>query len=209
MADRNAALAYAISQLGSPTASQYDHYWESALGRMATAGEKKKAWCGIFALAALHEGGIGLDVLWRIGAGFLLQQPHPLKPLADRSKAQPGDIAYFDQPFQHHAIVESVNGTLLHTIDGNQGSPVPIKRVVRALSKPTAIYSIEPLLVALPSPSAPPGPVKTPSDIQRAVNAFILANALTGAPALLKVDGIFGPKSQAALHWASEKGFRL
>lgn len=206
---RSEAVDYAISQLGNPTDAQMEHYWSSALGKPTKLGSvNRAAWCGIFALASLHEGEVGLDVFWRIGAGFLLQGPHPLRALKDRSQAQPGDIAYFHTPFQHHAVVEQVTGTLLHTIDGNQGAPTPIKRVVRPLSKPTAIYSIEPLL-ALPRPSQAPAPTRTPIDTQRAVNSFILANALAGAPALLKVDGIFGPKSQAALAWASEKGFLL
>jgi len=96
-------------------------------------------WCGGFALWAIHQGNIALGVHWVIGKGFCYQLPTTQDP-------RPGDIAYIQEPFQHHAIVESVNGDgTVTTIDGNQpGSSV--QRRTRGRSAITAFFSIDPLL---------------------------------------------------------------
>ena len=196
MTKRDDIVAAAVAELGSGNKVEY---WRSALGREPAPDELHKAWCGIFALSRLHEAGVALDVLWHMGLGFLLQPPHPLKRTLS---PLPGDIGYINAPFQHHLICEAVDGTLVHSIDGNQGTP-GVQRKTRALSQ-VIFYSIEPYLAALelPRPSQPPPPEPSPFALQRAINAVILAHPLDHAPPLLRVDGIIGPKTLEARAWA-------
>ncbi len=99
-------------------------------------------WCGAFALHCLHEAELGKSIKWAFGPphfGFLyrLHQTHT---------PEPGDIAYLDKPWQHHAIVTDVEGDTVHTIDGNQGASEPIKTHSAPLSHWTAFFSILPLI---------------------------------------------------------------
>ena len=201
---RQAVVDAAIAELGPDTHEKRIKYWESALGYEIHHFEEiaKLAWCGGFALYCLHEAGLAKDVKWRIGAGFLLQAPHPLSRVA---VPLPGDIGYLDKPFQHHFVVESVDGDLVHSVDGNQPD---VRRKTRAIHTPTlTFFSIAPFLPAseLPSPSRPPpAPSSTPrpADIQHAVNSLIMKHLGDHPPTLLTVDGIIGPKSHAAIEWA-------
>lgn len=103
------------------------------------------AWCGAFALWCLHQAGLGLELRWRFPtehssrSGFLWALERTAEPAA-------GDIAYLDQPFQHHAIVSSVDGPLVHTIDGNQGPHAPVTVNTRPVAHWTAFFSIASLL---------------------------------------------------------------
>lgn len=95
-------------------------------------------WCGAFALWCLRQALPALRVYWAFGPpsyGFLfrLEQTHA---------PEPGDIAYLDKPFQHHAVVTSVENGVVYTIDGNQGASEPIKTHSAPLSHWTAFYSI-------------------------------------------------------------------
>lgn len=99
-------------------------------------------WCGAFALHCLHEAHLGLSIKWAFGPphfGFLYR-------LHTTKTPQPGDIAYLDAPFQHHAVVTEVEGDIVHTIDGNQGASEPIKTHSAPLSHWTAFYSIGSLI---------------------------------------------------------------
>lgn len=202
---RQAVIAAAAAELGADTHEKRIKYWESALGYEIHHFEEisKLAWCGGFALYCLHAAGLALDVHWRIGAGFLLQKPHPLPRIA---VPLPGDIGYLDKPFQHHFVVESVDeaGTV-HSIDGNQPD---VRRKVRQIHTPTlTFFSIAPFLGAEPSsPSQPPPATPrrwaTPAEVQHATNTLIMKHPSDSPPALLLVDGIIGPKSVAALQWA-------
>lgn len=98
------------------------------------------AWCGGFTLWVLHEAGIAKDIQWEMGKGYCYRLPTTNNP-------QPGDIAYFDKPYQHHAFVERIEGNSLYTIDGNQPGNTVAKRL-RPRDSVTAFYSIEPLLSA-------------------------------------------------------------
>lgn len=201
MTRRDDVVTVAAGELGEPTPDKLAKYWKSVgLVGGLEGGHPHLSWCGIFALYCLHGAGLALDKNWKIGAGFILQQPHPL-PVTH--SPQPGDIGYVASPFQHHFIVETVDGPLVHSIDGNQPD---IRRKTRAISAAITFYSIEPLLAAveLPSPSAPPPPEPSPFVLQRAVNAVILAHPLD-APNLLKVDGVIGPLSKAAIAWCEAK----
>lgn len=104
-----------------------------------------KQWCGALALFCLHSGGVALDVHWEVGKGFLYRlhtTPHP----------EPGDVAYLDAPFQHHAIVTHIEGESVVTVNGNQGPTDPIQIKTHPLKHWTAFYSIAPWL----EPDSPP-----------------------------------------------------
>lgn len=203
---RQAVVDAAVGELGPDRHDKRVKYWESALGREVTYESiASLAWCGGFALWALHQAELGRDVLWRIGAGFLLQSPHPLPRV---KVPEPGDIGYLDQPFQHHFVVEVVDGTLVHSIDGNQPD---VRRKTRSLSPNLAFFSIEPLLAlaaaddSLPSPGAPRVRYATPAEVQHATNNLIMRHLADAPPTLLTVDGKIGPKSVAAIEWAQRR----
>jgi hypothetical protein len=199
MSLRDAIVEAAVAEIGAGNREKLLRYWESAMGQEVSYDSVHRlAWCGIFALYCLHAAGVAKDVFWKVGKGFLLQPPHPLKTTRT---PQPGDIGYQNLPFQHHFLVENVNGVLIHTIDGNQPD---IRRRTRSFGSELVFYSIEPLLAlaaGLPSPSATPPPEPAEKTLQRAVNKVILAHP-TGAPKLLVVDGIIGPLSKSAIAWA-------
>ena len=115
-------------------------------------------WCGAMALWAIKgafaEFGYTLPVNWKIGLGFCEVGPMRLP----RTKApKPGDVAYSDQPFQHHAVVEKLEGGVLTTIDGNQPD---VRRKTRKEPAGIVYYSIAPYIAAagaLPmAPGVPP-----------------------------------------------------
>ncbi|HXJ69883.1 MAG TPA: CHAP domain-containing protein [Verrucomicrobiae bacterium] len=116
-------------------------YWADVLHQAPSAPHPPQ-WCGAFALWCLHQAGLGLLLRWLFGPpnyGFLwnLEKTHAPKP---------GDIAYLDKPFEHHAIVVEVVGDTVHTIDGNQGPHAPIMTHEAPLSHWTAFFSIESLI---------------------------------------------------------------
>lgn len=117
---REAIVQAAAGQLGSLDTRVAD-YWTDA----GCVAPFPKEWCGAFALWCLHQAGCGLDVHWVIGLGFLLVPPRALALVVT---PEPGDVSYKPHPWQHHAIVERVEGKTVHTIDGNQGPPSFIKR---------------------------------------------------------------------------------
>jgi len=103
------------------------------------------SWCGAFCLFDLKQAGLAPGVFWHYKTGFVEPQhlPRVLVP-------EPGDVAYYDRPYQHHALVELVDGLHVHTIDGNQPA---IERYdshdgkpARLLSQATHYYSIKPLI---------------------------------------------------------------
>ena len=199
---RDRVVAAAAAEMGPDTHERRIQFWESALGYEIHHYEEiaKLAWCGGFALFCLHQAGLAKDVFWRIGRGFLLQPPHPLKV----TKApEPGDIGYQDKPFQHHFVVERVDGDFVHSIDGNQPD---VRRRIRPIAgapgQPLTFYSIAPFL----QPPSPFPPKRTqPVDVQRAVNGLIMRHTGTDAPRLLATDGLIGPLSTAAIEWAQRE----
>lgn len=101
-----------------------------------------KAWCGMASLSWIKQAGLAPGVFWKDGLGFceVQRMPHVVVP-------EPGDVAYFDKPFQHHAIVELVNvdpvtrhALTFNSYDGNQ--PAILHHVGRPLSSATAFYSL-------------------------------------------------------------------
>lgn len=134
---RPMVVGYASNQVGTTDATPY---YESALPGVPRHSWPKH-WCGIFCLWALHQAGLALDWEWRIGVGFLYR-------LQTTTSPQPGDIAYFER-YQHHAIVESLAGATLVSIDGNQAGGIVARRE-RPRGRVRAFYSIDPLLGETP-----------------------------------------------------------
>ena len=133
----------ALQEIGKPGPERIREYHSSALGK-PHAG-KELEWCGLFCLAMLHDAGIATSVHWRIGGGFCEEQRLPRVKLPE-----PGDVVYYDRPFQHHALVHSVDtetGTF-SSVDGNQAGDSVTLRTKIPLSKPTCFYSIQRLLDA-------------------------------------------------------------
>ena len=198
---RAAVVDAAIAAIGADTPTRRVKYWESALGRKVTYEEiRKMAWCGGFALYCLHEAGHALDTHWRIGAGFLLQSPHPLTVV---KVPAPGDIGYQNSPFQHHFITESCDGQVVHSIDGNQPD---VRRRTRTLGPAVVYYDIASLLRdTIPSPSMP-APRGTDGAVQHSINSLIMKHLVEhDTPKILTVDGIVGPRTTAAIVWAQRR----
>ena len=101
--------------------------WQKYVDNVTTRPPTERPhWCGIFALWALHKAGFACDWKWDLanGRGFLHKLPRTSNP-------QPGDMAYL-HAYNHHAIVEKVDGNMIHTIDGNSGPrPTRVLRNVR------------------------------------------------------------------------------
>lgn len=199
---RESVVEAAVAELGKPNLPEY---WADALGKPTTKAPKL-AWCGVFALYCLHKAGLLLHVHWEYGMGFLTTPDR--KWLLPKTQApKPGDIGYRDQPFQHHFIVESVDGSRVHSVDGNSGTHSTVNRATHSLGNGRVYFSIASLVgeVELPSPSQPPKPWAQPAAIQHSVNSLImkhLGDPMAPPPSLLTVDGRIGPKSSAALGWA-------
>lgn len=124
----------ALREVGTYDPSRY---WMDAFGYIPDA---KYSWCGVFALWVLRQVDL-VDWKWKTRKGFIYEDGVARLPIT--KEPRPGDIAYYDQPNQHYAIVERVIGDRVSIIAGNtpnvSTSQVPI-------SKATAYYSIETLL---------------------------------------------------------------
>lgn len=127
-ADRRRVVEIAAGNIGAKTAADF---WDVC---GAEPFSSKLAWCGIFALHCLHAADVAPpEIKWEFGRGFLYHLPPTTTP-------QPGDIGYIHHPFQHHLIVESVDGDTVTSIDGN--TPI-VARKKRAKRDITTFYSIE------------------------------------------------------------------
>lgn len=136
---REAVIQAMAGELGAGLSHVPDYLESCSLPRDA----KGLQWCGIMVLAALHSAGLALGIPWAIGRGFLLTGPCPLT--ATQAPA-PGDVSYLAVPFAHHAVIESVGGDTIHTIDGNQGPPHYITRRSHKRGSGHTYYSISPLI---------------------------------------------------------------
>lgn len=109
--------------------------WDSVIDGPAS-GMYDKAWCGAFALSCLRDAQV-TRAFWVPGIGFCERYcTHTNTP-------RPGDIAYFDQPYQHHAVVTYVDSDNFDTIDGNQPG---IMRHKRRPMHSARFYSISPMI---------------------------------------------------------------
>lgn len=120
-------------------------YWADVLHQSLIAPHPPQ-WCGAFALWNLHKADLGLELRWVFGPpnyGFL----YKLHKLERHEVPEPGDIAYLNEPYQHHAIVACVEGDNVITINGNQVATEPIQKKTAPLSHWSAFYSIASLLL--------------------------------------------------------------
>ena len=157
MSVRDDIVAAARAEVG---AGDIPKYWKSC----GIVAPFPKYWCGGFALWAIHQAGVALDVKWKLALGFC-----EVQGLRRTKTPEPGDVAYTDAPWQHHAIVESFVDGMVSTIDGNQGPPQPVKRKApRPVPPGMVFYSIDKFLkpgtVVAPSspPASKPKPAATP-----------------------------------------------
>jgi len=136
--DRADVVRIAAHEIGS---DDWPKYSADALGVEQVTNRYE--WCGMFTLWALHQAGLAEDWHWKVGLGYLYRLPQ----LPKGALPQPGDMAYFHRPYQHHALVEWVDPErgLVSTINGNSAGG-RVTRIVRPISDATAYYSIEPLL---------------------------------------------------------------
>ena len=137
---RALVVKMAASQLGVQDPSLY---WQDAYGSVPPTGY---AWCGVFALWVLRRA-LGVTWKWVAGLGFIWVDDSGKRSSTPRLPTvrtpQPGDIAYFDQPYQHYAVVESVSGNTVTLIAGNTPD---VNRYDEPLSKASAYYSIASLV---------------------------------------------------------------
>lgn len=134
-------IAFALTQLGQDDPSVY---WQDVLGYVPA---KTLSWCGAFVLWNLRSV-FAIDWKWIPGMGFLYadNQGNRLKvprlPLIGLPSI--GDIAYFDKPFQHYALVESVDDE--HRVKLVAGNTPTVERSTVELHKPSHYFSIATLL---------------------------------------------------------------
>ena len=133
---RQKVVKIAKSQVGPQNP---DKYW-AVVAPSLMGNPTGIAWCGGFALWALRQAGL-TNAMWPIGSGISQILPSTTNP-------QPGDVAYFNAPYQHHAIVDHIDGTTLYTIDGNQSPGEQVLPRTRQVKDATAFYSIQPLINA-------------------------------------------------------------
>ena len=84
--------------------------------KKAVPNQKRDAmpsWCGIFVFWALNKSGVPMPK-WQLGKNVL--KPESLKPAG--TTPEPGDIAW-KKDYSHFAIVESVNGDTIRSVNGN------------------------------------------------------------------------------------------
>lgn len=181
---REAIVTAAASQIGP---GNIPAYWASC--RVSPAPDphsKSGAWCGAFALWALHQADVATSIPWVVGLGFCAI---PGRALSITKSPQPGDILYQDQPFQHHGVVESFVDGVLTSIEGNTPT---VQRRVRPLPKGMVFYSIDRFLNAPAAPAPkPPAPTPTPKPA-----------ALGPDPSLLRGVDVSSHQSPDAIVWA-------
>lgn len=131
---RQRVISIARSQIGQGKGDEWKKYMQ---GVVTHPPGQRVSWCGIFATWVLHQAGLTSEK-WIYGKGIsrLLKQTNNPKP---------GDILYIDQPYQHHGIVERIDGNTVYSIDGNSPGGVVAPRK-RDMSEITAFYSIGPLI---------------------------------------------------------------
>lgn len=73
------------------------------------------SWCGIFVFWALNKSGVPMPK-WELGRNVI--KPEAVNPSGGGYTPKPGDIAW-RRAYSHFAIVESVNGDTVKTVNGN------------------------------------------------------------------------------------------
>lgn len=107
---RQLVIDAAISQLHE---TEPRAFWLDAFGSLPPKYERL-AWCGVFALWCLRQAKL-TSRRWIQGRGFIWVDEHgkgarlPYLPVVHPSRIGIGDIAYFDKPHQHYALVECLD----------------------------------------------------------------------------------------------------
>ncbi len=112
------------------------------------------SWCGIFTFWALNKSGVPMPK-WKLGERMI-------KPEAARSPGSmplPGDIAYRNA-YSHFAIVESVNGNTVKTVNGNTAGEDNLGGQVQTKDHPLSDWTafFNPLLIMQGSLGTGEGP---------------------------------------------------
>lgn len=143
---RKRVITIASTQVGQDDPSEY---WLDVLGYVPP---KKINWCGAFVLWTLRIV-FALNWKWVPGLGFIYVDNDgkrlSVPRLPSLSVPAVGDIAYYDNPFQHYGLVESVElaqpplGSTVHLIAGNTPD---VSKYPEDLRRASRYYSIAPLL---------------------------------------------------------------
>lgn len=102
-----------------------------------TTGERDAmpSWCGIFVFWALNKSGVPMPK-WKLGERMI-------PPEAARSPGTmplPGDIAYRNA-YSHYAIVESVSGSTIRTVNGNTAGEDNLGGQVQTIDHPVTEWT--------------------------------------------------------------------
>ncbi len=135
---RKAVVDAALSKLGATNGNEF---WADTLPGVPPS-DYPKDYCGGFALWAIHQAGLGLNLDWKIGSGFLIPN------LSQTKNPKPGDIAYFAHN-EHHAVVRDVSNGSVGLINGN-GAGGQVTQSIAPMSTVTAFFSLEKLLETNP-----------------------------------------------------------
>ena len=113
------------------------------MGTKTGSRDAMPSWCGIFVFWALNKSGVPMPK-WKLGERMI-------KPEAARSPGTtplPGDIAYRNA-FSHFAIVESVNGGTVTTVNGNTAGEDNLGGQVQTKDHPLSDWTafFNPLLI--------------------------------------------------------------
>lgn len=133
-APRDRVLQIAKSQIGRGAGDDWETYLQ---GTVPYPPGKKVHWCGIFVTWVLHQAGL-TSKKWEYGEGIssILKQTNNPKR---------GDVLYIDQPYQHHGIVDRIEGETVYSVDGNSKFGV-VAENARPLSSISGFFSIAPLI---------------------------------------------------------------
>jgi hypothetical protein len=102
-----------------------------------TMGERDAmpSWCGIFVFWALNKSGVPMPK-WKLGERMI-----PLEAArSPGSMPLPGDIAYRNA-YSHFAIVESVNGSTVRTVNGNTAGEDNLGGQVQTIDHPLSDWT--------------------------------------------------------------------
>lgn len=104
------------------------------------------SWCGIFVFWALNKGGVPMPK-WKLGENVI--KPEAVHPSGSGYTPKPGDIAW-RRAYSHFAIVESVSGDTVKTVNGNTAGSDNMGGQVQAVDHKTESWAafFDPLMTA-------------------------------------------------------------
>ncbi len=114
-------------------------FWRDVLPPGTPESAYPKDWCGAFALWCLHQAGLGLDIGWQVGMGFLSAN------LPTTQTPQAGDIAYFTNN-EHHAVVTDPDVGIPGSVGLINGNGMNGAVSASTSGNAAAYYSIQPLI---------------------------------------------------------------